>query len=679
MRWQRSAHFLQFAPLLRAALFVAAPASYILVENLRTTTGAPVGEPDLFGAATAACFLAAGIAVTRSRRFGRLLAGAGTIGVAWIGRKAWMASPALTLLSSILVGAALAGLFLTLRAPSSLLPLALRRRRDVSVPLRVASAAALVVWFASIPAEMARTASAQFAVLLALLVPIGYGLVWIFQSDLRRLLRGIFAAILLIVPAIVFVARPDPTIAASVLTLPALALFFGARHEALPGEIGWLQRLAEHPSRLLVTTFFLLCSVGAVLLSLPVAGTAADRIGWIDAAFTAVSAVCVTGLIVLDTPNDFTGFGQAVLFLLMQAGGLGIMAFYAASLPMLGRALSLRHERALASALSIEDRSQLFSALGRVLAVTFIAEGLGAVALLIAFTSGGEAFGSALWRAAFTAVSAFCNAGFALQSESLVPYQDNPAVLATVSTLIVVGGLAPPAVVAIPSLFRRARRIRLQTKLALAMTAILLATGMLLFAFLEWTSSLAHLPFGDRLVNAFFQSATLRTAGFNSVDMGALQPVTRSLMVVWMFIGGNAGSTAGGVKTTTIAVLLLAVVAAIRGRTEATIFGRRIGHTTIYKAAAVATLGIASAVVAINAILATQVMPSEMALFEVISALGTVGLSIGGTERLDEVGKIIIMACMFVGRVGPLTTFLFLLGRRAEVPYKLPPEEVEVG
>ena len=430
-------------------------------------------------------------------------------------------------------------------------------------------------------------------------------------------------------------------------------------------------------TQLLVLSFGAIATLGTLLLVLPISSTSTGSLHLVDAAFTAVSATCVTGLIVLDTPVDLTTFGQFVVLALIQVGGLGIMTFAAAASVYLGRRLAVREEVLAAEMIGgASARRDLKKALGTVLGVTAVSELVGASALFVLFASEGEPAGSALWRACFTAVSAFCNAGFALQSDSLVPYQRAPAVLFVVGTLILVGGLGPLVVVALPGL--RRGRGSLHTRLVVVTTALLVVVPWVAILALEWSHALAGLGFGHKLVNALFQSVTLRTAGFNSIDFSSLRGATWTLMILCMFVGGSPGSTAGGVKTTTFAVLLLALTATIRGRSEAEAFGRRIPHRTVYEAAAISTVGVLTGAAVLVALQVTQRLPLDAAVFEVVSALGTVGLSMGATGQLDDVGKVVIMAAMFAGRVGPLTLFIFLLGRRHPTR-RYPLEAVQVG
>lgn len=472
--------------------------------------------------------------------------------------------------------------------------------------------------------------------------------------------------------------RWSDAMAAASFTSMGGAVLMRPRFVPRPFLPALIDAVASQPARLLVTTFILLSVVGALLLRLPVASATSTSIDFIDAAFTATSAVCVTGLIVLDTPVDFSPTGQALLLLLIQVGGLGIMSFSTAAFAALGRRLSLRHEAAIADL--IGDRGKLFSSLGRLLGITFGVELVGALILFVLFTvQHDDPAATAAWRAFFTSISAFCNAGFALQSDSLIPYASSPLVLHTISLLIIIGGLSPLACSELPALLWR-KRVSTQTKLIFSMTVFLLALAAVLVGALEWSHSFKHLGIFDRIHAAYFQSVTLRTAGFNSVDYAQLQPATVWVMTAFMFIGGSPGGTAGGVKTTTVAILMLSVSSAIRGRTEATAFGRRFNHRTVYKAAAIVSVALVMVFAGIAIVSVTQphiALPDT--IFEVVSALGTVGISVGATGQLDDVGKLIIMVCMFIGRVGPLTLFLFLRERHAVQTWSYPEADVDVG
>jgi trk system potassium uptake protein TrkH len=440
---------------------------------------------------------------------------------------------------------------------------------------------------------------------------------------------------------------------------------------------GLFEALTSSTATLLVSTFAFLGAAGAALLLIPAAQRTPGALAPIDAAFTSVSATCVTGLGVVDTWGTFTGFGQLVLLGLIQVGGLGIMTFATAAAIYGGQRLGVQQEIVTAELLGGDARKDLRRALRDVLWVTFGTELAGAALLFPAFWLHGDPVGRALWRALFTSVSAFCNAGFALQGDSLVSYQTDPFVLGVVGALITVGGLGPAVIVAVPMLLRG--RGRLHARLVLVTSAALVLVPALLMLPAEWNHSMAHLSVPSKVTNALFQSVTLRTAGFNSVDLTQIHPATWTVMIVAMFIGGSPASTAGGAKTTTMAVLALSLLAVARGRPEVTAFARRIPHKVVYEATAISALGVGSAITALVALQLTQRMSTEVALFEVVSALGTVGLTVGGTGHLDTAGKIIVMLCMFAGRVGPLTVFLFLAGRSQRAGQRYALESVQVG
>ncbi|MEM1033510.1 MAG: potassium transporter TrkG [Myxococcota bacterium] len=504
------------------------------------------------------------------------------------------------------------------------------------------------------------------------------------QRSLRQPTWARVAIVMTAIATAVFVVvawqRRDPDqllLALTVLPLAGVALIRPryVRRPLLPAVFSFI---TSAPSRILVATFLMLSLGGMLLLRLPVASATGEPIRLLDAAFTATSAVCVTGLIVLDTPLAFSGVGQGLLLALIQVGGLGIMSFSTVAFAALGQRLSLRHEAAVADL--VGDRRTIVASLGRLLGITFGAELLGAAVMFVCFHwIHGEGVSAAAWRAVFTAVSAFCNAGFALQSDSLVPYAASPVVLTTVALLIITGGLSPLAVSELPALVFR-RRVSVQTRLVVHVTLALTAVGAVLVGALEWSGTLGSLDRPERVLAAFFQSVTLRTAGFNSVAFDSLRPATVWVMTVFMFVGGSPGGTAGGIKTTTAAILVLAVISAIRGRPQATAYGRHFDHPTVYKAMAITFVSLLMAVGGIAALSVTQphiALPD--AIFESVSALATVGLTTGATGQLDGVGKLLVMVFMFVGRIGPLTLFLFLRGRRSDPHWGLPRAEVAVG
>lgn len=424
---------------------------------------------------------------------------------------------------------------------------------------------------------------------------------------------------------------------------------------------GLAEALFASPARLLVASFVGISLWGTALLAGGPSG-AGRPLAVIDAAFTAVSATCVNGLVVIDPASDLTWFGQAVVLILIQVGGLGIMTFAAAAWIWTGRRMSLREEATAADLLGPEARGDLEGALSLALRVTLAIELATAAVLVVCFVGHGDDPLTAAWRALFTAVSAFCNAGFALQPDSLAPYRGDPMVLATVGAAAVAGSLGPGVIAAIPAVLRG--RGSLHAQVALSVTLVLLTVPSVLYALLEWNASLGPLSAPAKVLNACFQVVSPRSVGFTTVDLAGIQAPTWTLLCVLMFVGGTPGSTAGGVKTTAVAAVGAAAVAAVRGQEHAVMFGRRLSHGVVLQALASISVGLVAVVAALLALQLTQDLPLDVALFETVSALGTVGLSIGGTAQLDAVGKVIVMACMLAGRVGPLTVVVLLAERR---------------
>lgn len=428
-----------------------------------------------------------------------------------------------------------------------------------------------------------------------------------------------------------------------------------------PDTSTWLDMIIHHPARATLFTFLILCLVGTFLLSIPVASSG-KTISLIDAAFTAVSAVCVTGLIVLDTPNDFSTVGQAFILLLIQLGGLGIMTVTALTLHALGRRITLTQAKVLNTTIN-SDHMTLVGSLKRIAGFTIVSEVSGTAILALLFFYHGMPGSEALWKGFFTSISAFCNAGFALQSDSLIGFQNNPLILHTIALLIIAGGLAPSVVMIIPA-WIKGRQISVSARLALLTTMLLLFSGFFFYTAFEWNNSLQNLSPINRLHNAWFQSVTLRTAGFNSVAIENVLGPTFIIMICMMFIGGSPGGTAGGIKTTTFGVLIATFWASILGYEEVAMQNRKVMHETIFKAITTVVAGIAILLAVILMLEVTQTAGTRNLVFEAVSALGTVGLSFGATAKLDIIGKIVIMLTMFAGRIGPVTLFALLSRER---------------
>jgi trk system potassium uptake protein len=441
------------------------------------------------------------------------------------------------------------------------------------------------------------------------------------------------------------------------------------------------------PALSLLILFLVLVSVGTVLLMLPVATNDGSATRFIDALFTATSAACVTGLVVLDTATHWSPFGQVVILLLIQAGGFGIMAGSTLLLLIfIGRRTTLRDRVLVQESLGGLQLGTVTNLVKRIAIFTLVCEAIGAVVLSIAFVSGPEAGPPGdplgIWWGIFHSVSAFNNAGFDLTGgfRSLIPFRDDWIVLLTIGVLLSLGGLGF-AIVGDALGRRRWSRLTLETKLVLSATAALLVGGAVVIGFTEWANplTLGALPTEQRLLNAFFESATLRTAGFTALETAAFFEETLFVVMALMFIGGASGSTAGGIKVNTFSVLLIAIVSTVRGQPSAMAFGRRIQHAIVYRALAVALLAIGFVFVIGVGLTLTTEATFVQTLFEAVSAFGTVGASTGITPDLTDPARLITSFAMFVGRLGPLTLVLALAARARPIPYRPAVEAVRIG
>ncbi|MDT8448653.1 MAG: TrkH family potassium uptake protein [Wenzhouxiangellaceae bacterium] len=416
------------------------------------------------------------------------------------------------------------------------------------------------------------------------------------------------------------------------------------------------------PSAVLVLVYLLLIVTGALLLKLPAASVAPT--GWSEAVFTATSAVTVTGLVVVDTGAHFTLFGEAVIMVLIQLGGLGIVTFAVLILCMLGLPVGLSSRIYLREELNQTSMSDLLQMALVILRVVLLFELAGLVVLGFVFV---PEFGWAegLWQAAFHTVSAFNNAGFGLFPDSLSRWAGNPVVNLTVPLLLIIGGLGFP-VLAELRFRRRWRRFGLHTRLMLVGTAALALWGTVTFAILEWNNpgTLGALAgTGEKLMASAFQALTPRSAGFNTVDISQIEDSSALTLILLMLIGGGSASSAGGIKVTTFVVMLMATVAYLRRTSEPVAFGRSLGPDQIMRVLALVSLSLIVLMTGTFVLAQTQQIPFLPLLFEAASALGTVGLSMGATGELDEFGRAMIIVLMFAGRVGPLALSLFLATR----------------
>jgi trk system potassium uptake protein TrkH len=463
----------------------------------------------------------------------------------------------------------------------------------------------------------------------------------------------------------------------------------------------------KSPTRTLIASFLVLIISGAGLLMLPRASTG-ENLSFVDALFTATSATCVTGLIVKDTGRDFSLMGQVVILTLIQLGGLGIVIFGAVFALLLGQALSLRESAAMQDLLSARTLSRIGNMIAFIFIGTVFIEAFGTVSLFGMWNDvpGQIANVHQQWfYSIFHSVSAFCNAGFSLFSDSFVNYNRSWGVYVVVCPLIILGGLGfgvlydlvNTAADRVKRFFKKLfykryrlsmetpKRLRLQTKIVLSVSTCLIVLGMLALLLFERYAGQGNPTEHSNILGALFQSITARTAGFNTVDISAMSASSRFVLILLMFIGGSPGSTAGGIKTVTLAVVLMTAVAALRKRQEVEMFKRSVRIVVVGRAITVTLLFVAVLFIATLALSITEnsngfIMSDIM--FETASALGTVGLSTGVTgplTTLTDAGKLIIIATMLIGRLGPLTLLAALTFNIKPARYNYPDEAVIVG
>ena len=435
--------------------------------------------------------------------------------------------------------------------------------------------------------------------------------------------------------------------------------------------------------QIIVFGYLLIILAGGLLLCLPIASRSGNWTPFLNALFTATSATCVTGLVVYDTYTYWTLFGQLVILCLIQIGGLGFMTVITLLSMFLKRNIGLHERKLLMLSAGSPVISGVVRLIRRIAIGTLVIEATGTLILATQFcpTMG---FVTGLYNALFHSVSAFCNAGFDIMGKfgafsSLTTYQQNPLVLLTIAALIVIGGIGFFVWNDIAIHKLNFRKYQLHSKLALSVTAILIVLGAILFFFFESGFSFKDLSFSEKITASIFQSITPRTAGFNSVAMEALSESGHLLTMILMFIGGSPGSTAGGIKVTTFAVLLLGAVASSRHNSHINAFKRRLDEGIVKQASAIFFLYLTLVLTATILICAVQSFEMEDVLFETISAIGTVGLSRGITTALNSFSRIILILLMFAGRVGGLTLALLLAEKRNHAILNRPVEKILIG
>ena len=441
----------------------------------------------------------------------------------------------------------------------------------------------------------------------------------------------------------------------------------------------------------IILSFLLVILIGTLLLTTPLASASGEATPFMDALFTATSCVCVTGLVTVTTATHWNLFGHIIMLIMIQIGGLGVVAMTTVFTMLLGKKLSLSSRMLLGDAFNLDTLQGLVKYLRRVFKGTFIVEGVGAILYLPAFVPKYHLKG--VWYALFHSVSAFCNAGIdLLGADSLIPYVHNVWVNVVTMLLIIVGGIGFIVWFDLLSVIRKRihkdnngmgilQSLKLHSKIVLTMTAFLLAAGAVLYFVFEYNNpeTIGNFTLGEKILAACFQSVTMRTAGFVTIPQKGLTTPSVVITLFLMFVGGSPVGTAGGVKTATIAVIILTVLATVRGQEDITCFKRRISDKTARKALAVVLISFLASLIAIIAMLIFEHGDAVDQIFEVYSALGTVGISRDYTSVVGLAGKIILCICMYLGRIGPITMVLVFTMRDKTDAVKLPKENVTVG
>ncbi|MEW9077319.1 Ktr system potassium uptake protein B [Terrisporobacter glycolicus ATCC 14880 = DSM 1288] len=432
------------------------------------------------------------------------------------------------------------------------------------------------------------------------------------------------------------------------------------------------------PAQVMVIGFGVVILFGGLILNLPIAAKSGKSVGLLNALFTSTSAVCVTGLIVVDTSTYWNEFGQLVIISLIQIGGLGFMTMATMFSLLTGKKINLRERLLIQESLNQRDLSGLVKLTRYIIMMTVTIEGIGALLLSIVFIPKLGLI-KGIWYSVFHSISAFCNAGFDLMGpisgeySSLMYFVDNSLINLVICGLIVLGGIGFPVLLDVIN-NKKYSKLNVHSKIVINTTAILIAIGFLFIFIVEFNNkgTLGELSMKEKLLSSLFQSVTLRTAGYSTIDLTLLKESTLFLMIILMLIGASPASTGGGLKTTTVATLFLTVKSFILGKEDIEVYQRRISSTTVRKSLGIFFIGVFVAL--FGTLMLTIVSPGFSLLesaFEVVSAFATVGLSLGGSPTLTSFGKIIIMILMFLGRVGSLTIFIALLSRSNKIKSKV--------
>ena len=448
--------------------------------------------------------------------------------------------------------------------------------------------------------------------------------------------------------------------------------------------MGLLDKIRLAPAQIVILSFAALVFTGTLLLSLPISAAEGKDIPFIDAFFIATSATCVTGLSTVSLADNFSFVGQMIVLILLQIGGLGYMTLHSSMMILLGKSMGVKNQVMMQDLLDITSLSDLIAMIVDIIKYTIVIEFVGAVILAAAFTFEGYEFGEAMYYGFFHAISAFCNAGFALFNDSMESFALNPVISNTLAVLILLGGLGFIVIKEMELVIRGKKKLvnlSVHSKVVFTTSAALLAVVMMYIFFSEYLHGLKDLTLWQQLQVSFFQSVTTRTAGFNTISFAALYPHTIYLIILTMFIGANPGSTGGGIKTTTFAILFQSVRATLRGKDRVEFFDRSLPNFYVVRAISIIVISLMICSGFILLLMRIETEHSFLSIFfEAVSAFATVGLSLGITPYLTVAGKAVIIVLMFIGRIGPLTMALAIgQKKRDEGNFKYPDGRIMIG
>lgn len=435
-------------------------------------------------------------------------------------------------------------------------------------------------------------------------------------------------------------------------------------------------------SRKIILGFLIAIILGTVLLYMPFSLQKGQKISFLTSLFTITSAICVTGLSVIDVGKTLSVYGQIILLIFIQLGGIGVLTFSSLFFLIIGKKISYKEKELIKEERNAENSGEVIDFIKRIIMIVLIIEGVGACLLTLEFIKT-FTLKKAIYYGIFHSVSAFCNAGFSLYTDNLESFVGNTLVNMTVAYLIILGGIGFSVINSVLIAVRKnIKRFTLTSKVAILVSLFLTFVGTVLFFVLEYKNptTLGNLSLYDKILASFFQSVTTRTAGFNTVPMNNLNPATVFMFCTLMFVGASPGSTGGGIKTTTIGVIVMYVVGVVQGKENINIFNRRISWDILNRALAILVISILYVSITIMLMMMIEhKMPFEKIVFEVVSAFGTAGLSLGITSDLSVFSKVLIIITMFIGRLGPMTFALALGEKKINESLKYPKENILVG